>query len=561
MANIKTKDVIKGSVKSLDRAATATERMKQTYVSTKEKATQIMHSDESSGEEYATNQSMSGIDMGTRVVVQKLNEVGYEHTKITYQNMKKLSSHEKGNVTQQGMRRFKVGRNQTIRTTRGTEKEAKQSLASAGNKNIKKGRKVTKKTSSRYLKTAEKTSKTAIKTAEHTAKVTKNTVKVSGETVKRTAHATKAAMKASIRSVALAIKGTILAMKAMIASVKALISALGAGGWIAVVIILICVILGAAISIVGNEEGSGYLPVSQEVEAYTPLITEYAKQYDVPEYVELIKAVMMQESGGRGRDPMQASESGFNTKYPREPNGITDTTYSIQCGIQQLKASLISAEVENPIDMERIKLALQGYNFGNGYITWAKDTYGGYTYANAVEFSEIQAEKLGWDSYGDTMYVSHVLRYYPYGRAFTEGGNQAIVEVALSQLGNKGGEPYWSWYGFDSRVEWCATFVSWCADQSGYIESGVIPKYALCRDGARWFQERNQWADRNAEPSAGTIIFFDWNGDGNTEHTGIVEKCENGIVYTIEGNSGNECRQRTYSVGETVIYGYGIPAY
>ena len=347
----------------------------------------------------------------------------------------------------------------------------------------------------------------------------------------------------------------------MIASVKALISALGAGGWIAVVIILICVILGAAISIVGNEEGSGYLPVSQEVEAYTPLITEYAKQYDIPEYVELIKAVMMQESGGRGTDPMQASESGFNTKYPREPNGIIDTAYSIQCGIQQLKVSLISAEVENPIDMEHIKLALQGYNFGNGYITWAQDTYGGYTYANAVEFSEKQAEKLGWDSYGDTMYVSHVLRYYPYGRAFTIGGNQAIVEVALSQLGNKGGEPYWSWYGFDSRVEWCATFVSWCADQSGYIESGVIPKYALCSDGARWFQERNQWVDRNVEPSAGTIIFFDWNGDGNTEHTGIVEKCENGIVYTIEGYSGDECRQRTYAVGESVIYGYGVPAY
>ena len=561
MANIKTKDVIKGSVKSLDRAAIATERVKQTYISTKEKAEQSMQSDEHSGEEYATNQSMSGVVMGTRVGIQKLNEVGYEQTKVTYQNIQKLPTRENGDVQQQGMRHFKMGRNRTIRATKGTEKEVKQSLASVGNKNIKNGKKANKKTSSRYLKTAEKTSKTAIKTAEHTAKVTRNTAKVGGETVKRTAHTTKAAVKASIRSVALAIKGTILAVKAIIASVKALISALVAGGWIAVVIILICVILGAAISIVGNEEGSGYLPVSQEVEVYTPLITEYAKQYDILEYVELIKAVMMQESGGRGTDPMQASESGFNTKYPREPNGIIDTAYSIQCGIQQLKVSLISAEVENPIDMEHIKLALQGYNFGNGYITWAQDTYGGYTYANAVEFSEKQAEKLGGDSYGDTMYVSHVLRYYPYGRAFTIGGNQAIVEVALSQLGNKGGEPYWSWYGFDSRVEWCATFVSWCADQSGYIESGVIPKYALCSDGARWFQERNQWADRNAEPSAGTIIFFDWNGDGNTEHTGIVEKCENGIVYTLEGNSGDECRQRNYTVGNGVIYGYGMPDY
>ena len=98
--------------------------------------------------------------------------------------------------------------------------------------------------------------------------------------------------------------------------------------------------------------------------------------------------------------------------------------------------------------MEHIKLALQGYNYGNGYISWAKTNYDGYSYANAVEFSAMQAEHLGWDGYSDTQYVSHVLRYYPYGRAFTSGGNQAIVEVALTQLGNQGGEPYWSWYGF-----------------------------------------------------------------------------------------------------------------
>ena len=115
-----------------------------------------------------------------------------------------------------------------------------------------------------------------------------------------------------------------------------------------------------------------------------------------------------------------------------------------------MKAALTSAEVESPIDMEHIKLALQGYNFGNGYISWAKTKYGDYSYANAVEFSTQQAQRLGWDSYGDTQYPAHVLRYYPYGRAFTAGGNQAIVEVALTQLGNQGGQPYWSWYGFNS---------------------------------------------------------------------------------------------------------------
>ncbi len=136
-----------------------------------------------------------------------------------------------------------------------------------------------------------------------------------------------------------------------------------------------------------------------------------------------------------------------------------------------------------------------------------------------------------------------------------------IVTVALSQVGNVGGQPYWSWYGFDSRVEWCACFVSWCANECGYIDAGIIPKYAGCVNGVQWFRDRGQWADGSYEPSPGTIIFFDWEGDGVTDHTGIVQKCENGTVYTVEGNSGDTCRTKTYPVGSSVIFGYGIPAY
>ena len=84
-----------------------------------------------------------------------------------------------------------------------------------------------------------------------------------------------------------------------------------------------------------------------------------------------------------------------------------------------------------------------------------------------------------------------------------------IVAVAASQLGNVGGQPYWSWYGFGSRVEWCAWFVNWCANECGYIEVGVIPKFALCSSGAQWFKERGQWGDNSMEPEPGTIIFFD----------------------------------------------------
>ena len=135
--------------------------------------------------------------------------------------------------------------------------------------------------------------------------------------------------------------------------------------------------------------------------------------------------------------------------------------------------------------------------------------------------------------------------------------------MALSQLGNVGGRPYWSWYGFESRVDWCACFVSWCANECGYIDTGVIPKYAGCVNGVQWFKDRGQWMDGYAEPAPGMIIFFDWsdeNGQGGLSGlTGIVEKVENGRVYTIEGNSGDSVRQNSYTVGHYEVLGYGCP--
>ena len=141
------------------------------------------------------------------------------------------------------------------------------------------------------------------------------------------------------------------------------------------------------------------------------------------------------------------------------------------------------------------------------------------------------------------------------------GGSGDLVAVALSQVGQVGGEPYWSWYGFGSRVEWCACFVSWCAGQCGLLEDGVIPKFASCGAGVNWFQSRGQWLDGTATPEPGMIIFFRWYGSDSliADHVGIVERVENGRVYTIEGNSNNMVRQNSYPVGYGEIKGYGVP--
>ena len=579
MADIKTRDTVKGTIKTLDKAAIAGQKMKQAYIATKDKAEHSVNAKENTAEEYAADKTEAGIDEIAHKGAYAFNKAGRKDVQETKKNIqsakdgiqrfKQQRTEKSINVQRTQGRTTTVGsssvQTQTlsaIKTLEKPEKMVKQSATSAGKKNIKLASKEAAKTTQRSVKTAEHTAKASIKTSQQTAKAAQKTAQATVKASQKAAQAAKATAKATANAVKAAAKATIATVKAIIAGTKALVAAIAAGGWIAVVIIMIVVLLGSAVAMFGGgSESNTYTQVSAEVEAYDPLIRQYAKQYGIPEYVELIKAVMMQESGGRGLDPMQAAEGSFNTRYPHEPNGIKDPEYSIQCGVQELKAALTSAEVESPIDMEHIKLALQGYNFGNGYISWAKTKYGGYSYANAVEFSTQQAQRLGWDSYGDTQYPAHVLRYYPYGRAFTAGGNQAIVEVALTQLGNQGGQPYWSWYGFNSRVEWCACFVSWCADQCGYIESGLVPKFAGCVDGANWFKSNGKWQDRTYEPKVGDIIFFDWEGDGTTDHVGIVEKCENGTVYTVEGNSGDACKQRQYAVGSSNIYGYGIPAY
>lgn len=606
MPEIKTRDVVKGTIKTLDRAAVAGERMKQAYVRTKDKAEHGVYAAESAPEEYAADRVSGGVETATYEAAHQLDKRGRKAVKTTKDNVaavreqmeQKRADQPKRAAQKQAEKQAgkRAGRKpaDTVRspspvsqsptptssadtvgsplktTYRGPSainaadrgrKGIRQTAKFTGKATVKSA-KSTVKTTRRSIKTAEQTARTTVKTTQVTARAAQKSAQTAAKASYRAAQAAKAAARKSAEAAKATAKATVSAVKAIIAGTKALITILMAGGWIAVVIILIVVLLGCAVSLFGGGSSSNsYTSVSAEVEAYEPLIRQYAAQHGIPEYVELIKAVMMQESGGRGSDPMQASECGYNTRYPNSPNGITDPEYSIDVGIQNLAACLSAAEVENPIDMEHIKLALQGYNFGNGYISWAKSNYGGYSYANAVEFSTTQAERLGWSSYGDTQYVNHVLRYYPYGRAFTSGGNQAIVEVALTQLDNEGGEPYWSWYGFDSRVEWCACFVSWCADQCGYIDSGIIPKFSLVSDGVAWFSGNDQWQDRSYEPSAGDLIFFDWDSDGSPDHVGIVEKCENGIVYTVEGNSGDACKQHQYAVGSSSVYGYGMPAY
>ena len=138
----------------------------------------------------------------------------------------------------------------------------------------------------------------------------------------------------------------------------------------------------------------------------------------------------------------------------------------------------------------------------------------------------------------------------------TRPGNTALVDLAKQQVGSVGGYPYWSWYGFNSRVEWCACFVSWCYNQAGVSE----PKFAACQSqGVPWFQSREQWGARGYENIApGDAIFFDWDLDGSADHVGIVIGTDGSRVYTVEGNSGDACKIKSYDLNYQCIKGYGL---
>jgi hypothetical protein len=455
-----------------------------------------------------------------------------------------------GTSVQAGQTMAKKGRTEATRSIK-VKPEAEKTIKGAGNRTIKTAPRVVKVSpvSSQKVKNQavlqKKQALKSMKAAREAKRAAMHSVQTAKQSAK-TAKATGRGLKAMAEATAHAVKAAFAALMA-------------GGGAVLVVLILIVGIIGG-VAFLGNSQSNEAL--SAEVLAHTPAIQKYASEFGIPEYVPAIQAIMMQESGGRGTDPMQASECPYNTQYPNTPGAIQDADYSIKVGIQYYAECVRESGCENPQDMDRLKLSWQGYNYGNGYISWALEKFGGYSEANALQFSKEQAAAHGWSSYGDTEYVPHVMRYYSGGGWFSGlFGNGQLVTIAKSQLGNEGGQKFWSWYGFDSREEWCACFVSWCADQAGLIQKGAVSKFSLCTAGVDWFQEKGKWQSGGNVPTPGTIIFFDWDHDGASDHVGIVESCDGTTVHTIEGNSGDAVKQNSYAVNSRSILGYGLVAY
>ena len=589
---IKTRNIAEKGIKAIDKAAVASERMKEAYIRTRDNADHSLYAAESSPGEYASDRFSAGVDNVAHEAVHQFDKQGRKGVQTTKENISKVKENiqkrkaaaeqPKKQAEKQAARKIRQAADKisepvrTLRQERGAVKTLDR--GKKGIKTVDRGRKTIKqasatakgtvKTASKSIKTAEKTAKASIKTTQQAAKAAQRTAQATARAAKATAHAARAAARAAVAAAKVAAKATIAAVKAIIAATKALIAAIAAGGWIAVlVIIVICLIgmiIGSCFGIFFSGEDSGTGQTMQT--AVQEINTDYQENLDEIKTSHSYDVLEMSGSRAVWKEVLAV----YAVKTTTDSDNAQEVATMDDEKIELLKDIFWQMNEISSSTSTQTETVIETSDDGNGNIveteTTVTQTYLYITVshktaeemANQFGFNEDQREQMAELLADENNSLwSQVL----YG---ITGGDGEIVTVALSQVGNVGGEPYWSWYGFGSRVEWCACFVSWCANECGYIEAGVIPKFAACASqGVPWFQERGLWQDNSYEPRPGDIIFFDWDDggqDGSSDHVGIVEKVENGRVYTVEGNSGDSVRQNSYPVGYYEIYGYGTPA-
>lgn len=572
MPDIKTRDAVKKTVKVIDKSVVAAERMKNAYIRTKDKAEHGIFAAESSPEEYAADRTLTGTETAAHEAVHGLDKVGRKGVKNAKENISKAKDYFQRRRTdlpkkqaQDAMRRVRRSADatqKTIKTVDRSGKTIKQTAKSTG--------KAAVKTTQKTIKTAEQTARTTIKTTQAAAKTAQKTAQATAKAAKTAAQTACATAKATAAGIKAAVKATTAAVKAIIAGTKALIAAIAAGGWVAVVIILvICVIgliVGSCFGIFFSGEDSGTGQTMRQ--AVQEINADYQSQIDTTRanltYDEL------EMSGSRAVWPeVLAVYAVKATTDPDDPQEVATVDDSKKAILKDIfwRMNEISSRTESKTE-EVITETDDGHGNIVETATTVTRTYLYITVshktaeemADNFNFTADQRKQLSELLDEENRRLWSAVLYGIYS------GDDAIVKAALSQVGNAGGEPYWSWYGFNSRVEWCACFVSWCFNECGYLDTGTAPKFAGCVGGVEWFRSHGQWADNTVELAPGMIVFFDWNDpngasgpqDGEADHVGIVEKCENGIVYTIEGNSGDACRQNQYPVGYYEILGYGI---
>ena len=362
------------------------------------------------------------------------------------------------------------------------------------------------------------------RTIQTTAKASQQAVQTAHATVKTTAVAAKTAVKTMA-----------VALKAAVSAIQKLAAAIAAGGWIVVTIVLLICMAGLLIA---SPFGVLFMDGSSVSGTNSPsaMIAQLNQELDA-------KLSELQMSGSYDRVEIQGQPPEWRDVRSAMEGDRPDLLQEVFWDMTKITSE--SETIEHPASGDSA--------------TWTETVLFITIKPRTVDDMRVFYQLSDQQSrFLDELLAEENQALWD---KLLAGGSGEIVSVALSQVGNVGGRPYWSWYGFDSHVNWCACFVSWCANECGYIEAGAIPRFASCTAGSNWFKARDLWKPRGSTPNPGELIFFDWDIDGLPDHVGIVERVENGTVYTVEGNSSDRIRQRSYSLGYSGIFGYGTPNY
>ena len=478
---IKQKEKNKMPIKKLDRKTIYKTKLKNNLISIKEK-TSTNESEDNSPNNYSINR----ISKETRIVadktINKLNQYGKNATRETAQNIKKGTQKIKQRIEKRSIKQAEKTAKQNIKTVQKTIKKAEQ-------------------TGKTTYKTTKKTIKGVYKTGKRTAKAT-----VKG--AKKTYQVAKATAKATSKGIKLAVKATITTLKAIIATAKTIIAAIIAGGWVAVIIIIvICLIALVCSSIFGiffsSEDGVGTKTMSSVISEinieFTNKITDIQKENEHDEYeiksnraewkdILCVYTVLI-SNGDEATDVITLDDNKINklksvfwemnlitSKVETQEKEIETTDDKGNTKKEKVKRKILYIDIQK----KSVEEMIIKYDFKSKQIE---------------QLAELQKDEY-----------NYMWSYVLYG---SSAGSNDIVQVALAQVGNIGGQPYWSWYGFNERVEWCACFVSWCANECGYIESGVIPKFAGCEsEGVSWFKTCGLWQEQGYTPKARRHYIF-----------------------------------------------------
>lgn len=538
MNDIKKKQKSNVKIKAIDKTKIYTQKLKDNIITIKEKANDINNQEDNTTNEYGANKIKETVRTVSNKGINDFNRYGQKSVNETKKNIVFAKDTIKRKIKNTDIKK-------KVEELKGIAKNKKKIIKSLEQKNTRK-----------IIKNAPKTVKNVKKTEkniEQTVKGFKKTYQVAKVTAKNVVQFGKVGVKATAKTI-----------KGIIASLKALISAIIAGGWLALVIIVIICVIGLICSSVfgiffSNEKNSNNKTMSSVVTEinteFTNKIAEiqrnnlhddYEIKSDRAEWKDIISIYAVLVTNGEEQSDVVT----LDDKKVQKLKDIFWEMNEISSRVEEVEKDIETTDENGNVKSEKVTRKVLYIEIKKKTVEEMIEKY------NMNEKQKEQLAEIRKEEYLSMW--SNVL----YG---SSAGSNDIVQVAFSQIGNVGGQPYWSWYGFSSRVEWCACFVSWCANQCGYIDSGIIPKFASCEvEGVTWFKTCGLWQEKGYSPKAGDIIFFDWadKRDGKADHVGIVSKCENGKVYTIEGNTrGDICKQKEYSIDSSDILGYGTPMY